>query len=54
MRMLPRRLFRVGQRGQGFVEYALILLLAVLAVIGGLALVGPVLANIFSGVTPAL
>jgi pilus assembly protein Flp/PilA len=43
-----------GQRGQGLVEYALILLLAVLAVIGGLALLGPTLANIFSNVRPAL
>jgi Flp pilus assembly pilin Flp len=54
LRRLPRRPGFAGQRGQNLVEYGLILLLAVLAVIGGLALIGPVLGNIFSNVRPAL
>jgi pilus assembly protein Flp/PilA len=46
----PRR----GQRGQGLVEYALIILFVAIAVIAILALLGPVIGRIFSQVTPAL
>lgn len=41
-------------RGQGFVEYALIILFVVLIVFGGLFLLGPVLTSIFNLVPPAL
>jgi pilus assembly protein Flp/PilA len=40
--------------GQNLVEYSLIILLVVLAVIFGLALIGPALGSIFSNVVPAL
>lgn len=41
-------------RGQGFLEYALIILFIVLVVFVTLMLLGPTLANIFSGVAPSL
>lgn len=46
----PRR----GQRGQGLVEYALIILFVAIAVIAILALLGPVIGSIFSQIIPAL
>jgi Flp pilus assembly pilin Flp len=48
----PRRRHR--QSGQNLVEYSLIILLVVLAVIFGLVLVGPMVGSIFSNVRPAL
>jgi Flp pilus assembly pilin Flp len=42
------------QRGQNLVEYSLIILFVAIAVIGALALIGPVLGSIFSNVKPAL
>jgi Flp pilus assembly pilin Flp len=54
MSMLAGRPRFAGQRGQNLVEYSLIILLVVLAVVGGLVLVGPVLGSIFSNVVPAL
>lgn len=39
--------------GQGFVEYVLIILLIVLVVIAALALIGPTLSHIFSGLAPS-
>jgi len=48
MRLMP------SARGQGMLEYALIMLFVVLVVFGGLILVGPQLANIFAGVHNAL
>lgn len=44
MRKLPR------EKGQGFVEYTLILLLVALAVIAILALLGPALSNAYQNV----
>jgi Flp pilus assembly pilin Flp len=41
-------------RGQGFLEYALIILFVVLVVIVTLVLIGPTLANVFSRVPPSL
>jgi pilus assembly protein Flp/PilA len=41
---------RSDAKGQGLVEYALIMLLVALAVIIILALLGPAIANIFSNV----
>jgi pilus assembly protein Flp/PilA len=42
------------QRGQGLVEYALIILLIAIAVIAILSLLGPAIGNIFSQIKPAL
>ncbi|HEV2237147.1 MAG TPA: hypothetical protein VGR57_10845 [Ktedonobacterales bacterium] len=42
------------QRGQGLVEYSLIILLVAIAVVAILALLGPAIGNIFSQIKPAL
>ena len=47
-------LFVLRQRGQGLVEYALILMLVALIVIVILALLGPAIGNIFSNVVSAI
>jgi Flp pilus assembly pilin Flp len=54
MRRLTGRSRFAGSRGQNLVEYSLIILLVVLAVIGGLVIVGPMLGSIFSNIPPAL
>ena len=41
-------LFQPRARGQGLVEYALILVLVALAVIAALTLLGPAVANMYS------
>ena len=41
-------LFAPNERGQGLVEYALVMLFVALAVIVVLALLGPAIANVFS------
>jgi pilus assembly protein Flp/PilA len=46
--------FHQRQRGQGLVEYALIILFVAIAVIAILALLGPAIGNIFSQIKPAL
>ena len=43
-----------GEKGQGLVEYALILVLVAVVVIAILLLLGPVIGNVFSEVTEAL
>lgn len=48
--MSTRARQHLGERGQNLVEYTLILLLVVLAVIGGLVLLGPAIGSIFSNV----
>jgi pilus assembly protein Flp/PilA len=48
MLYLPR------EKGQGLVEYALILVLVAIVVIAILALLGPQIANIFSQITNGL
>jgi len=42
------------ERGQGFVEYSLIMLLVALAVIIILALLGPAIGNLFSTIIPLI
>lgn len=44
----------VVSRGQGLVEYALIILLVALAVFLALTLLGPTISSIFSSIPPAL
>jgi pilus assembly protein Flp/PilA len=43
-----------SERGQGLVEYALILVLVALVVLAVLLLLGPQIANVFSRVTNGL
>ena len=43
-------LFAPKEKGQGLVEYALILVLVAVVVIAILALLGPAIANIFSNI----
>jgi|GEM_PF-2323070 Flp pilus assembly pilin Flp len=45
---------RKTQRGQGLVEYALILLFITLVVVAGVVLLAPVIEHGLSGVMPAL
>lgn len=45
---------RILQQGQGFVEYAFIILLVALVVFGALYLLGPAIASAINGVHPAL
>jgi pilus assembly protein Flp/PilA len=47
-------LFAVRERGQGLVEYALILMLVALIVIVILALLGPAIGNIFSNIVNSI
>lgn len=47
-------LFAPKERGQGLVEYALILVLVAVVVIAVLLLLGPVLGNVFSTVNDSL
>jgi pilus assembly protein Flp/PilA len=42
------------ERGQGFVEYSLIMLLVALAVIVALALLGPQIGNLYSNILPLI
>jgi pilus assembly protein Flp/PilA len=42
------------ERGQGLVEYALIMVLVVVIVIVVLALLGPMVGNMFSSVVPLI
>lgn len=48
--MLDRRFRRTRSRGQGLVEYALIIALVAVVVIGTLILLGPQIASIFSNI----
>lgn len=47
-------LFAPKEKGQGLVEYALILLLVAVAVIVILALLGPMIGKMFSNVVPLI
>jgi len=49
-----RRRARVCERGQGLVEYALIIAFVVIVVVGGLVLLGPSINSIFNQIQPAL
>lgn len=44
----------IPERGQGFVEYAFILVLVALIVIVILALLGPAIGHVFSNVIPLI
>jgi len=47
-------LFAPKEKGQGLVEYALILVLVAIAVIVILALLGPAIGNVFSTIMTAI
>jgi pilus assembly protein Flp/PilA len=47
-------LFAPKERGQGLVEYALILVLVAVVVIAILALLGPAIRNIFQNIADAI
>jgi pilus assembly protein Flp/PilA len=47
-------MFNIAERGQGMVEYSLIILLIALVVMVILALIGPQLSNIFSRIASGL
>ena len=47
-------LFAPKEKGQGLVEYALILVLVALVVIAVLALLGPVIGDVFSTINNSL
>jgi pilus assembly protein Flp/PilA len=47
-------LTQVRQRGQGLVEYALILVLVAIVVIAVLTIMGPLIANMFTKINTAL
>ena len=47
-------MYLLRERGQGLVEYALILVLVALVVLAVLLLIGPQIANVFSRVTNGL
>ncbi len=47
-------LFAPKEKGQGLVEYALILVLVAVVVIAVLTLLGPIVANVFSEINSAM
>jgi pilus assembly protein Flp/PilA len=47
-------LFAPKEKGQGLVEYALILVLVAIVVIAVLMLLGPIIANVFSTINSSL
>jgi len=47
-------LFSPKEKGQGLVEYALILVLVAIVVIAALLLLGPVIGNLFSTINNSL
>lgn len=47
-------LFAPKERGQGLVEYALILVLVAIVVIAALMILGPIIGNIFSTINQSL
>jgi pilus assembly protein Flp/PilA len=47
-------LFAPKERGQGLVEYALILVLVAIVVIAVLMILGPVIGNVFSSINKSL
>ena len=61
--MLPRKserkekfamLFSPKEKGQGLVEYALILVLVAIVVIAALMILGPIIGNVFSKINSSL
>jgi pilus assembly protein Flp/PilA len=47
-------LFAPKERGQGLVEYALILVLVAVVVIAVLLILGPIIANVFSTINSSM
>ena len=47
-------LFAPKEKGQGLVEYALILVLVAIVVIAALTILGPIIGNIFSEINNSL
>ena len=47
-------LFAPKEKGQGLVEYALILVLVAIVVIAALTILGPVIGNVFSKINNSL
>ncbi|MBI5932306.1 MAG: pilus assembly protein [Chloroflexi bacterium] len=47
-------MFRLTQKGQGLVEYALILVLVAIVVIAVLMLLGPIIGDVFSTLNESL
>jgi len=47
-------LFPPAQKGQGLVEYALILVLVSIVVIVALSIMGPIIGNVFSDINSSL
>jgi pilus assembly protein Flp/PilA len=47
-------LFSLKERGQGLVEYALILVLVAIVVFAVLLLLGPIIGNVFSTINESL
>ncbi len=47
-------LFSLKERGQGLVEYALILVLVAIVVFAVLLLLGPIIGNVFSSINQSL
>ena len=47
-------LFSLRERGQGLVEYALILVLVAIVVFAVLLLLGPIIGNVFSSINESL
>lgn len=47
-------LFHPKEKGQGLVEYALILVLVAIVVIAALMILGPIIGNVFSKVNSSL
>ena len=48
------KMFNLKERGQGLVEYALILVLVAVVVIAALTLLGPTISNIFNTINTSL
>ena len=47
-------LFSPKEKGQGLVEYALILVLVAIVVIAALMILGPIIGNVFSKISSSL
>jgi pilus assembly protein Flp/PilA len=47
-------LFAPKEKGQGLVEYALILVLVAIVVIAALTILGPIIGNVFSTINTSL
>jgi pilus assembly protein Flp/PilA len=47
-------LFAPKEKGQGLVEYALILVLVAIVVIAALMILGPIIGNVFSSINSSL